>query len=281
MVKNNFLSYGVIVGVGLGVALVVLAVLYCCWTRCCNEGASNPGRPGIVTGLRRASLYLSNTAPLDMSVSELFFNLARGPTDQPHHHPMTGHTRVQRPLLAPPGRHLCPPSYLPPPLPSLPAQRHQQIRRHLVSCQTTATPSPRRPAHGTRQYATLDERRKMETSSLSVSQMGTGRHNQRRMVHAGRERSESKVQSNRAQTEPCPLHHRERQPRRSPRLLPGSPLPEPPAQSPELIVSHFNSTASLPRLLQRPSPSPTPSWTYSKSLEQPSGSSTCDAPRFV
>lgn len=163
---------------GLGVALVVLAVLYCCWTRCYNEGASNPGRPGIVTGLRRASLYLSNTAPLDMSVSELFFNLARGPTDQPHHHPMTGHTRVQRPLLAPPGCHLCPPSYLPPPLPSLPAQRHQQIRRHLVSCQTTATLRPRRPAHGTRQDATLDERRKMETSSLSVSQMGTGRHNQ-------------------------------------------------------------------------------------------------------
>ncbi|MPC93520.1 hypothetical protein E2C01_088652 [Portunus trituberculatus] len=248
------------VAVGLGAGLVLLTVMYCFTVYCCRRRASSPSSRGIFSRLRRASLYLSNTSPVDISMAELLFNVSAAPVHQP-----------QNPILVPPGSHLCPSSYRPPPPPSSGVQSHQEVCRHFVG---TATPSPRRPVPGIHQDATLDKRRKVRTSSLSVSQMEADRHSKVNMIRAGRDgRFESKVHSSDIHTEPRPRHRNEHQLARSPRPFSPS-LPKPPPQSPQMIVSLYNSTASLPRQPQRQLPSPTPSWTYGKFLEQTSGSST-------
>lgn len=108
--------------------LFVIVVAWMCYRT--RRSRFRCRRSVIRSSIRRASLYLSNTNPLELSVAELLFNLTGGTTVQPRQ-PQTASSTLNKQLSSPPSAHNAvstdqPPSHPPPAPPTHKLARRQR-----------------------------------------------------------------------------------------------------------------------------------------------------------
>lgn len=244
----------------LGGLLIIIVVACCCRRR--RRGPSFRYRPSAFrSSIRRASTYLSNTSPLELSVSELLFNLTAGCTELSHEAQTTSST-LNGPLMSqqPPCHNaLVLPTTLPPPpsrpLPALP--HHQRARRHRgVEDHGTTTEEKARVRRIKRRQArvaayqpsmevlavtphgeTLPKTRAKRSDSNKRN--NTRRHKYHAAVHrtdiGATERS---LQGQEDLHLPSHSAGDSSSTRNSPRILT---LPDPPAESPTSVASFFST----------------------------------------
>lgn len=122
---------------GAGVLASLLVLVVACLCHRSRRSRFRCRCSAIRSSIRRTSLYLSNTNPLQLSISELLFNLTGGTTAQPQQ-PQTASSTLNRQLSSPPSVHNAlsidlPPSYPPPSPPT-----HKLARGQGFSLSQTA-----------------------------------------------------------------------------------------------------------------------------------------------
>lgn len=127
-----------------GLLAGVLIVLVACLCNRSRRTRFRCRRSAIRSSIRRASLYLSSTNPLELSVSELLFNLTGGVTEQAHQHQTPSSTlnkQLSPPVSAFHGNSTkfphSPPSYPPPPPPTHRGRKQPRRQRYSLD-QSTA-----------------------------------------------------------------------------------------------------------------------------------------------
>ncbi|XP_050738490.1 serine/arginine repetitive matrix protein 1-like [Eriocheir sinensis] len=128
-------NYVAAVGGGLVAGLLVIGVACLCHKT--HRSRFRCRRSAIRSSIRRASLYLSNTNPFELSVAELLFNLTGGTTVQPQQ-PQTASSTLNKRLSSPPSAHNAVSTDLPPSHPPPPPPTHKLARRQRSALSQSA-----------------------------------------------------------------------------------------------------------------------------------------------